>query len=84
MPPRRRAKPRSPDHAAFGEAVRRLRKEAGLSQEQLAERAGTDFTQIGGVERGQRNPGYETLLRLSAALGTSLSAILALADEIKG
>jgi transcriptional regulator with XRE-family HTH domain len=83
MPPRRRAKPRSPDHAALGEAVRRLRKEAGLSQEQLADRAEIDFTQVGGVERGQRNPGYETLLCLAAALGTSVSGLLALADEIK-
>lgn len=84
MPPRRRAKPRSPDHAALGEAVRRMRREAGLSQEQLAERASTDFTQVGGIERGQRNPSYSTLLRLAAGLGTSVSTILALADEIKG
>lgn len=83
MPPRRRVKPKSPDLAALGEAVRRLRTEAGLSQEQLAERAATDFTAVGGVERGQRNPSYSTLLRLAAALGTSVSAIVALADELK-
>ncbi len=84
MPPRRRAQPRSQDHAALGEAIRQLRKEAGLSQEQLAERAETDFTQVGGVERGQRNPSYTTLLRLAAALGTTVSAIVVLADELKG
>lgn len=84
MPPRRRAKPRSPDHAALGEAIRQLRTSAGLSQEQLAERAETDFTAVGSVERGQRNPSYSTLLRLAAGLGTSLSTIAALADELKG
>ncbi len=84
MPPRRRRKPRSPDHAALGEAIRQLRTEAGLSQEQLAERASTDFTQVGGVERGQRNPSYSTLVRLALALETSVSAIVVLADEIKG
>lgn len=83
MPPQRRRKPRSPEHAAFGEAVRRLRLEAGLSQEELAERAGKDFTLIGGIERGQRNPSFETLLRISAGLGTTVGAIAALADEIQ-
>lgn len=82
MPPRRRAKPRSPEHAALGEAIRQLRQQAGLSQEQLAERATTDFTQVGGVERGVRNPSYATLVRFAAALGTSVSEITSLAEEI--
>ena len=82
MPPQRRRKPRSPEHAALGEAVRRLRLESGLSQEQLAERAGKDFTLIGGIERGQRNPSFETLLRIAAGLSTTVGALAALADEI--
>lgn len=84
MPPQRRRKPRSPEHAAFGEAVRRLRLEAGLSQEELAERAGKDFTLIGGIERGQRNPSFETLLLIAAGLGTTVGAIATLADEVQG
>jgi transcriptional regulator with XRE-family HTH domain len=83
VPPRRRSKPRSPEHAALGEAIRRLRLEAGLSQEQLAERAGTDLTQVGGIERGVRNPSYTTLLRLAAALETQVGAIATLADELR-
>ena len=83
MPPPRRSKPRSPEHAALGEAVRRLRLEAELSQEELAEAAGTDLTQVGGVERGVRNPSYTTLLRLAAALGTSVGALTTLADRIR-
>ncbi|HEX5983234.1 MAG TPA: helix-turn-helix transcriptional regulator [Solirubrobacterales bacterium] len=83
MPPRRRSKPRSPEHAALGEAVRRLRLEAGLSQEQLAERAGTDLTQVGGIERGVRNPSYTTLLRLANALETRVGKIATLADELR-
>lgn len=83
MPPQRRSKPRSPDHAALGEAVRRLRLEAGLSQEQLAERAGTDLTQIGGIERGVRNPSYTTLVRLADALETSVGELTSLADELR-
>lgn len=83
MPPRRRSKPRSPEHAALGEAIRRLRLEAKLSQEQLAERAGTDLTQVGGIERGVRNPSYTTLLRLADALETSVGEIATFADEIR-
>ena len=83
MPPPRRSKPRSPEHAALGEAVRRLRLEAKMSQEQLAEAAGTDLTQVGGVERGVRNPSYTTLLRLAAALDTSVGELTTLADRIR-
>lgn len=83
MPPRRRSRPRSAEHAALGEAIRRLRKEAGLSQEQLAELAGTDLTQIGGLERGVRNPSYSTLLRLATALQVQVGAIATLADRIQ-
>lgn len=82
MPPQRRSKPRSPEHAALGEAVRRLRLEAGMSQEQLAERAGTDLTQIGGIERGVRNPSYTTMVRLAAALETTVGKLATLADEL--
>ncbi len=83
MPPRRRSTPRSAQHAALGEAIRRLRNEAGLSQEQLAELAATDLTQIGGLERGVRNPSYSTLLRLAAALQVQVGAIATLADRIQ-
>lgn len=83
MPPRRKSRPRSAEHAALGEAIRRIRKDAGLSQEQLAELVGTDLTQIGGLERGVRNPSYSTLVRLAAALGVRVGAIAALADRIQ-
>jgi len=83
MPPQRRSKPRSPEHAALGEAIRRLRLEAGLSQEQLAERVGTDLTQVGGIERGVRNPSYTTLLRLAIALETTVGDLTGFADELR-
>ncbi|HET9198185.1 MAG TPA: helix-turn-helix transcriptional regulator [Solirubrobacterales bacterium] len=83
MPPPRRSKPRSPEHAALGEAVRQLRLEAEMSQEELAEAAGTDLTQVGGVERGVRNPSYTTLLRLAGALGTSVGEMASRADRLR-
>ena len=84
MPPRRRSQPRSPEHAALGEAIRQLRLEAELSQEQLAERASTDLTQVGGIERGVRNPSYTTLVRLATALETSVGELTSLADRLRG
>lgn len=83
MPPPRRSKPRSPEHAALGEAVRQLRLRAEMSQEELAEAAGTDLTQVGGVERGVRNPSYTTLLRLAGALRTSVGEIATRADRLR-
>jgi transcriptional regulator with XRE-family HTH domain len=83
VPPARRSKPRSPEHAALGEAVRTLRLDAGMSQEELADAAETDLTQVGGIERGVRNPSYTTLVRLATALRTSVGALTTLADELR-
>ncbi|MGE5335803.1 MAG: helix-turn-helix domain-containing protein [Nitrososphaerota archaeon] len=83
MPPARRVKPRSPEHAALGEAVRTVRTESGMTQEDLADAAGTDLTQVGGIERGRRNPSYTTLLRLATALDTSVGQLATLADELR-
>jgi len=82
MPPQRKVKPRSPEHAALGEAIRQLREAQGLTIEALADRAGTDLTQLGGVERGTRNCTYEYLLRLANSLGTSVGEITTRADQI--
>ena len=54
-----------------------------MSQEQLAEGAETDLTQVGGIERGVRNPSYTTLLRLAGALDTSVGKLTTLADELR-
>lgn len=83
MPPRRRAKARTPEHAALGEAIRQTRLKAELSQEQLADLAETDITQIGGLERGVRNPSYMTLLRLARALETRVGVLTTLADQLQ-
>ena len=52
----------------FGGIVRRLRKNAKLTHEQLAERAECHPTYISLVERGKRNPSLDMVLRLSRAL----------------
>ena len=60
----------------FGENVRRIRKQAGFSQEVLADRSGLHRTYIGGIERGERNPSLENIIALANGLGCSLEDLL--------
>ena len=52
----------------FGEQVREIRLGRGLSQEELADRAGVHRTYLGGIERGERNPSLKNILALARAL----------------
>ena len=62
---------------AFGRRVRELRKELGISQEELADRAGLHYTYVGGIERGERNLGVINVEKMAAALGVSLAEFFA-------
>lgn len=82
MPPQRKSTPRSPEHGALGDAIRLSRERLGLSQEDLASASDIHITQIGGLERGVRNPSYATLLRLCQALKMRPGELMSLADEL--
>lgn len=62
------AEPISPAAGAFGERVRRRRKELGESQEQLADACGLHWTFVGQVERGRRNLSLHNILKLAGGL----------------
>jgi transcriptional regulator with XRE-family HTH domain len=49
-----------------------LRRDRGLSQEELAHRASVHQTYLSGVERGRRNPSVMVLARLAVALDADL------------
>jgi transcriptional regulator with XRE-family HTH domain len=55
-----------------GQRIRSLRKEKGLSQEELGEKAGFHYTYMGGVERGEKNPSLDTLNKIAGALGVGI------------
>src|SRR5579859_5034876 len=60
------------EHDGFGDLLRRYRAAAGLTQEDLAERAGLSVQAIGALERGlRRRPHRDTLDLLAAALALS-------------
>ena len=53
----------------LGEAVRKKRKEAGLSQEKLAEKAELSTVFISRIERGIESPSIDNLAKIARALG---------------
>lgn len=61
----------------LGSNVRRLRKAAGLSQAELANRMGVDRAYVSGLELGQRNPTIVTLWHLGQALEIDLGEFFA-------
>ncbi len=61
----------------FGEHLRRVRKEARLSQEELGFRTGLDRTYISLMERGIKSPTLVTFFRLCRALGQKPDVFIA-------
>jgi DNA-binding XRE family transcriptional regulator len=65
------------DLRAAGREIRRHRQNLGLSQEQLAERAGLHRNYIGFLERGERNASLKALFAVARSLDISLGELLA-------
>lgn len=63
--------------ATLADNLRRLRKEQGLSQEALADKASLHRTFVGAVERRERNISLDNIGKLAVALGVPPSALLA-------
>ena len=59
----------------FGNRVRELRLQAGMSQEAFADKVGFDRTYISGIERGKRNPSLDAIEIISKGLGESVSSM---------
>lgn len=67
---------KSPILEVFGQNVRRLRVDQGLSQEQLADKAGLHRTYIGMIERAEKNITLLNMEKLSIALSSTISELL--------
>ena len=60
----------------FGDKMRSIRKENGLSQEALADVAGLHRTYIGAIERGEQNISLDNINKIAKALRVNPSILL--------
>lgn len=60
----------------FGEVLRELRLERGLTQDQLAELADTERSHISSLERAEKGPSLVTILTLARALDISAADLM--------
>lgn len=72
-----RRKERSAEGQRFGDTLRRLRNERGLSQERLAEAANLTADYVGFVERGENVPTLTVILKLAGALSVDACDLVA-------
>jgi transcriptional regulator with XRE-family HTH domain len=56
----------------FGRAIRRIREEQGINQEEAAERCGLHRTYYSGIERGIRNVSLVNIEKIAKGLRTRL------------
>lgn len=64
------------DYVSIGQRIQKMRKEKGLSQEQLAELIGISLSFMGHIERGTRKASVETLARICKALDADMHYIV--------
>jgi transcriptional regulator with XRE-family HTH domain len=74
---------RGADQALAG-ALRHLREARGVTQEEVAHRAGLTVTAVARVERGRTDPAWSTVLRIADALGVSLAELGAAVEARRG
>ncbi|MCP4487488.1 MAG: helix-turn-helix transcriptional regulator [Gammaproteobacteria bacterium] len=64
----------------FGERTARLRKEKGLSRDELGKLIGTSGPIMGRYERGDMKPSIEIATKIATALGVSLDYLVGNTD----
>jgi transcriptional regulator with XRE-family HTH domain len=67
----------SGDTSAFGSTLKALREAAAMTQQQLADKAGMHRFGIAKLEQGVRQPSWDTVQALAAALGVDCTAFAA-------
>jgi transcriptional regulator with XRE-family HTH domain len=78
----RRAEPTEEEtRLALGKALRALRDEVGITQEQLAARLNVDPTFVGRLERGQRGAHWRTIRRILTALDMSVTQFASAVED---
>lgn len=60
----------------LGQIIREKREALGLTQIEVAEKAGLDRNYIGMVERGERNPSYLSLIKIAKGLNLTVDQLI--------
>jgi transcriptional regulator with XRE-family HTH domain len=71
-----------PNSKQLGVAIRERREDQRLTIEQLAAKAGVDTSYLSGIERLGRNPSWNKLARIFAALNIDGSELIERAEQI--
>jgi transcriptional regulator with XRE-family HTH domain len=69
---------------AIGASIRLRRKQAGISQEVLAEKCGVSFQQVQKYENGANRVSFSRLVQIAHALGLRVSELVGDIDEATG
>lgn len=65
----------------FGKRLQELRRQAGITQEQLADEIGLTVESISNIERGIFGPKFENLEKIAAVLNVPVKELFAFEDE---
>lgn len=65
----------------FGEVLRDLRLQQELTQDELAERAGTERSHISALERAEKAPALATIFSLAEGLGIKAQELIGLVEQ---
>lgn len=65
----------------FGKTVRKLRSDAGYSQESFADAIGVHRTYMGTIERGHGNPTLDMIAKIARGLGVSVTKLF---EKVEG
>jgi transcriptional regulator with XRE-family HTH domain len=76
--------PLDPANPALGRAIRALREDQALTQEDLAYQAGITPGSLSRVETALSNPTFTTVERIAEALGVSLEELGAAVERAEG
>lgn len=68
--------------ADFAVVFKNLRKEKGLTQQELADRLGTTKSTISMYERGERRPNFEIAEAITDFFGVDLSYLIGTSDKV--
>jgi transcriptional regulator with XRE-family HTH domain len=60
----------------IGSRIRQLRKQRKLTQEELGEQTGVNYSYIGQIERGDKTPSLKTLIKIAEGLDVTLGYLI--------